>query len=256
MHDGDSKKKKQKGPNMELQPAPRVGEAALAVEHKIFLNPDYKKAYDFHNDKLIKKNHVWRQAYTKTVECSTDFEMSTVYEAYDVMYTEKCQVADGSVFEITLTRGFRSGNMIVKVNSANGISQDLCMYQNEQSKRGETQQVASAIIQLKEPTEQGVIAYVFSFERIYSTDNLVFRVIELKKYDPVGMTSFHWDPLGKVGSSNGSIVHRELTIYLVKKNNGVYLRLQHFEVLNTEIRALLFKHSYGYDLAIVDFGKL
>jgi hypothetical protein len=24
------------------------------------LNPDYKKAYDFHNDKLIKKNHVWR----------------------------------------------------------------------------------------------------------------------------------------------------------------------------------------------------
>lgn len=62
--------------------------------------------------------------------------------------------------------------------------------------------------------------------------------------------------MAKVGSSSGSMVHRELTIYLVKKSNGVYLRLQHFEVLNTEIRALMFKHSYGYDLAIVDFGKL
>ncbi len=97
---------------------------------------------------------------------------------------------------------------------------------------------------------------MFSFERIYSSDNLVFRVIELSKYDPMGMTSFRWDPMAKVGSSSGSMVHRELTIYLVKKNNGVYLRLQHFEVLNTEIRALMFKHSYGYDLAIVDFGKL
>lgn len=116
--------------------------------------------------------------------------------------------------------------------------------------------MASAIVQLKEPTEQGVVAYAFSFERIYSTDNLVFRVVELSKYDPMGMSSFKWDPLGKVGSSNGSIVHKEFTIYLVKKNNGVYLRLQHFEVLNSEIRALLFKHSYGYDLAIVDFGKL
>lgn len=100
------------------------------------------------------------------------------------------------------------------------------------------------------------MGYVFSFERIYSSDNLVFRVVELSKYDPMSMTSFRWDPLGKVGSSNGSIVHKELTIYLVKKNNGVYLRLHHFEVLNTEIRGLLFKHAYGYDLAIVDFGKL
>jgi hypothetical protein len=50
------KKKKDKGPNMETQPQPRVGEAALAVEHKIFLNPEYKKEYNFHNDKIIKKN--------------------------------------------------------------------------------------------------------------------------------------------------------------------------------------------------------
>ncbi len=101
-----------------------------------------------------------------------------------------------------------------------------------------------------------MVAYVLSFERIYSSDNLVFRALELSKYDPMGMSSFKWDPMGRLGSSSGSLVHKELTIYLVKKNNGVYLRLQHFEVLNTEIRALLFKHSYGYDMAIVDFGRL
>jgi hypothetical protein len=48
--------------------------------------------------------------------------MSTVYESYDVMFSEYCQLGDGSAFEITLTRGFRSGNMIVKVTSASGIS--------------------------------------------------------------------------------------------------------------------------------------
>jgi len=50
------KKKKDKGPSMDAQPQPRVGEAALAVEHKIFLNPEYKREYDFRNDKIIKKN--------------------------------------------------------------------------------------------------------------------------------------------------------------------------------------------------------
>ncbi len=73
LNGGDKKKKKDKGPNMDAQPQPRVGEAALAVEHKIFLNPEYKREYDLRNDKLIKKNHVWREAYTKAVECSTDF---------------------------------------------------------------------------------------------------------------------------------------------------------------------------------------
>ena len=94
----------------------------MAVEHKIFLNPEYKREYDFRNDKLIKKNQVWREAYTRAVECSTDFQMSTVYESYDVIFSDYCQLGDGSAFEINLTRGFRSGNLIVKVTSANGIS--------------------------------------------------------------------------------------------------------------------------------------
>jgi hypothetical protein len=70
------------------------------------------------------------------------------------------------------------------------------------------------------------------------------------------MSTFIWDPISKAGSSYGSLVHDELTVYLIKKNNGVYMRLQHFEVLNTEIRSLLFRHSYGYDISILDFGRL
>jgi hypothetical protein len=81
---------------------------------------------------------VWREAYTRGVECSTDFEMSTVYEAYEVMYSEACMLGDGSKIEVTLTRGFRSGNMIVKVTTDSGVTQELCMYQSKQSKRGET----------------------------------------------------------------------------------------------------------------------
>lgn len=29
-----------------------------------------------------------------------------------------------------------------------------------------------------------------------------------------------------------------------------------YEVLNTEIRSLLFMHSYGYELSVLDFGQL
>jgi len=52
----DSIGKKIKQPNTEIMPPPRLGESSLAVEHKIFLNPDYKRDYDYRNDKLIKKN--------------------------------------------------------------------------------------------------------------------------------------------------------------------------------------------------------
>ena len=42
----------------------------------------------------------------------------------------------------------------------------------------------------------------------------------------------------------------------MKKSNGRYHRISNFEILNTEIRTLLFKHSYGYDLSLIDFGRL
>lgn len=68
------------------------------------------------------------------------------------------------------------------------------------------------------------------------------------------MSRFEWSPEGRV--SAGSLRESERTVYLVRKNNGAYARLEHFEVLNTEIRALLFRCSYGYELALADFGRL
>ena len=119
--------------------------------------------------------------------------------------------------------------------------------------------MASSIIKAPEvagPNEMQAVAFVVSFEKIYRSDALVIRIANIHKYDPMVMTSFKWDPSAPSGSGIGSITHDEKTIYLVKKNNGKYNRMNNFEVLNTEIRSLLFKHAYGYDLTLVDFGKL
>jgi hypothetical protein len=105
-------------------------------------------------------------------------------------------------------------------------------------------------------TDQQSLAFVVSFEKLFNSDALVIRIANISKYDPLVMTSFKWDPKAPSGSGVGSITHEEKTIYLVKKNNGRYSRVNNYEVLNTEIRSLLFKHSYGYDLTLVDFGRL
>ena len=80
----------------------------------------------------------------------------------------------------------------------------------------------------------------------------MIRVAEVNRY--AEMPHFQWDPLAR--PTSGSLTHAEQTVYLVRKNNMEYLRLTNYEILNTEIRSLLFKHSYGYDLAMLDFGKL
>jgi hypothetical protein len=97
---------------------------------------------------------------------------------------------------------------------------------------------------------------VVSFEKVFKTDALVIRIASIHKYDPMVMTSFKWDPSAPYGAGIGSISHDEKTIYLVKKNNGKFNRMNNYEVLNTEMRSLLFKHAYGYDMNLIDFGKL
>jgi hypothetical protein len=82
----------------------------------------------------------------------------------------------------------------------------------------------------------------------------VIRVAEVQRYDEEAMSRFQWDPMEP--PSSGSLKHTEHTVFLVKKNNNEYMRVDYHEILNTEIRALLFRHSYGYDMALIDFGKL
>lgn len=120
--------------------------------------------------------------------------------------------------------------------------------------------MASIVVKTPEHASQvidRVLAFVLSFERIYNTDSLLIRVAEVKRYDDKTMMSgFKFEPLMEAGAFTGSLTHAEHTVYLIKKNNSQYLRLQHYEILNTEIRSLLFKHSYGYDMSLLDFGKL
>ncbi len=136
------------------------------------------------------------------------------------------------------------------------ISQDLCLYQSEYSKKGQTHQVSSSIIKAPEGSDMQVLAFVVSFEKLFNSDALILRVANIVKYDPQVMSSFKWDPTAPAGYGLGSLSHEEKTLYLVKKPNGKYARMHNFEVLNTEMRALLFKHAYGYDLSLVDFGRL
>jgi len=135
------------------------------------------------------------------------------------------------------------------------FTHDLCLFQSEATKLKLAQQIASIIVKVPEQlgsTIDKVVAYCCSFERLFNSESFVVRVAEVAPYH--GGPDFHWDP--SAAPSVGSLRHNEHLIYLIKKNNNQYLRLTHFEILNTEIRSLLFRHSYGYDLSLLDFGKL
>ena len=134
---------------------------------------------------------------------------------------------------------------------------ELCLYQSEATKQKTAHQVASIIVKVPDNLAKAinrVLAYACSFERLYNSEHFVIRIAEVKPYHADSMPEFQWDPQG--APQHGSLHHTEQTIYLVRKNNLEYLRLSQYEILNTEIRSLLFKHAYGYDLALLDFGKL
>jgi len=42
----------------------------------------------------------------------------------------------------------------------------------------------------------------------------------------------------------------------MKKNDKIYCRVFEYEILNTEVRTLLFMHSFGYFQTNVDFGNV
>lgn len=56
----------------------------------------------------------------------------------------------------------------------------------------------------------------------------------------------------------GSTTSTQEIFYLVKKLGFpvAYNRVKDFEILNTDIRTQLFKHSFGYNQQAVDFGNV
>lgn len=97
--------------------------------------------------------------------------------------------------------------------------------------------MASIIVKVPEEHQQvldGVLALVLSFERVHdgraaSNGSLLIRIAEVVKAsewegEGTQMSRFRWDPEGR--ETQGSLKHREHTIYLVKKNNKEYTRLE------------------------------
>jgi hypothetical protein len=87
---------------------------------------------------------------------------------------------------------------------------------------------------------------MFSVEKIFNLEHLLIRVVSIEVTDKNQMTSYIWDPSGSPAPSATSFNSK--SIYLVKKSNRVYQRMDEFELLNTEIRSLMFMHSYGFNL--------
>jgi hypothetical protein len=68
------------------------------------------------------------------------------------------------------------------------------------------------------------------------------------------MMEYSWNPEGR--AQEGATQFNSETLYLVKKNDKQYCRVLDYEILNTEVRTLLFMHSYGYIQTNVDFGNI
>lgn len=68
------------------------------------------------------------------------------------------------------------------------------------------------------------------------------------------MMDYSWNPDGH--PQEGSTQFASETLYLVKKSDSMYCRVTEYEILNTEIRTLLFMHAYGYTQAHADFGNI
>lgn len=248
------------------EPRPEI---TLAIEHKIYFNEIYRNEYE-RNKLIIAKNDKRKKGLLHDRSMNTDFDKSIVYEAFDILYTDLLPLsthqANSVVSQISLglLAGRMSGHKILKIametqhnkeaDAKTVFMQDLCLYESDCTKQRLTQQTASIIVKIPEEHQlDRVLAVVVSFERLCNSDNFLIRVVEVQRYDDETMTKFQWDPMNSP-PSNGSLRYTEHTVYLVKKNNGQFVRLTQYEVLNTEFRALLFRHSYGYSQSVVEFG--
>ena len=84
-------------------------------------------------------------------------------------------------------------------------------------------------------------------EKIYGRDDVVvIKVVSVQRRFGDEMATHSWDP--QKGSVVGATCHTQQIFYLVRKlgEPQVYSRVKDFEILNTDIRTQLFKHSFGY----------
>jgi len=148
-----------------------------------------------------------------------------------------------------LFRGKMSGNIKLSVNIAGNVC-EMCLFSHDMAK---SHKVCSEIIQVD--TSEGSLAYVVSLEKIFGIEDIcVIRLVHIEKADMQVMSEYSWNPEAK--PQEGSTQFTSETMYLVKKADRLYCRVQDYEILNTEVRTQLFMHSYGYIQSSFDFGNV
>ena len=255
-------------------------EDVLIVEHKVFFNEQYRAVYDKKNKNIMAKYDKKRQGLVKDVCLTTDYEKSVIYEAFSPVYEDEVNVQSTQrhdaeeILKIEILRGKMSGNIKLRVTfgkQEGSMVKEMCLFAEEQQR---SHKICSEIVHVgnSSPTkaatsnldgsmpiqseaEQSTLAYVVSLEKLYGMEDiLVVRLVLIEKWDPNVMMEYSWNPEGR--PQEGSTQFSSQTLYLVKKSDSMYCRVTEYEILNTEIRTLLFMHSYGYIQANVDFGNV
>jgi len=234
----------------------------LIAEHKIFFSEQYRATYDKKNKNIMAKYDKKRQGLVQDAALATEFDKSIIYEAFQTVYCDEIQipsVAQGGAGDVSveLQRGGMSGNIKLRValQGQGGLVKEMCLFADGQ---GRSHKVCSEVLHAESgggSNASGPLAYVVSLEQMYGAEGIVVvRLVLIEKWDPHVMSEYSWNPEGR--PQEGSTQFNSETLYLVKKSDSSYCRVTEYEILNTEIRTLLFMHSYGYLQANVDFGNV
>lgn len=218
-----------------------------------------------------------RQGLVKDVSLSTDFDKSVLYEAFTHVYRDTVTIQSAQSSEVVeplhieILRGTMSGNIVLRVTFINQDNKvkELCLFAEEQAR---SHKICSEIVHVS-PRARGdagaaegqqdsqmeagpqPLAYVLSLEKLYGHEQiLVVRLVLIEKWDQNVMMDYSWAPEGR--PQEGSTQFNSETLYLVKKSDTRYCRVTEYEILNTEMRTLLFMHAYGYTQANADFGNI
>lgn len=161
---------------------------------------------------------------------------------------------------VELFRGKMSGNvkLVVHFQNHGALQRELCLFAQGQ---GQSHKMCSEVIHVSsgkpedESEDHGTLAYVVSIEKLYGLEDIiVIRIVHLEKWDQVIMGDYYWNPEGR--PQEGATQFNSETLYLVKKSDQKYCRVLEYEILNTELRTLLFMHSFGYIQCNLDFGNI
>ena len=138
-----------------------------------------------------------------------------------------------------------SGNITLRVTFHNheDMIKEMCLFSEKEQR---SHKICSEIIHVGDGSpDQSTLAFVISLEKLYGMEEIiVVRAIIIEKWDQNLMMDYSWNPENR--PQEGATQFNSETLYLVKKNDKQYCRVLEYEILNTEVRTLLFMHSYGY----------